>query len=209
MTNQLTGQERDTSRKSIAKRLRREGKIPAVIYGKNIENRPIDIDEADITRFFNESGKNGVLQLGINGKTMSVMAHDIQRDPLKGRLIHIDFIEVDMHHEIDVDVPIHTTGDSIGEKQGGVVQHHLNELSLRALPTKIPNVIEVDITNLDVGDSLTIGELKGHNDYDILNDDEEVVVTVTPPTLDHTLEEETEDDHPEAEETKNESSEDE
>lgn len=176
---------REHTKKSMIKKLRSEGKIPAVVYGKNVGNESISVEEGDVMRLFKADGRNAVMQMKLgNNKGFSVMAHDIQFDRLKGDIIHIDFLEIDMKSELDAVVPVVLTGESAGEKEGGVVQHTLNEVNVRALPANIPSTIEVDVSALNVGDSLKIGDIKSAGgDYTVLDDEDDVVVSVTPPTV--------------------------
>lgn len=184
MTSQLTVQERDASKKSITRSLRKNGKIPAVLYGKSSENKPVSVDERDMVHIFQDVGRNGVIQLNLNGKTYSVMTHDIQYDSLKREYIHLDFLEVDMASKMDVAVPIHFLGEALGAKQGAVVQHHLNEMTIRSLPNDIPGAIEIDVSEMDVGDVLKVKDIKETSSYDILNDDDDVIVSIIPPQRD-------------------------
>ena len=160
MASQLAVEERDASRKSITRGLRKNGKIPAVLYGKTVENQSVAVNEKDVIRILQEVGRNGVIQLNLNGKTFSVMTHDIQFDPIKREYVHLDFLEVDMSSKLDVEVPIHLIGEAIGIKQGAIAQHHLNELTIRALPNEIPTAIELDVSEMDVGDVLKIKDIK-------------------------------------------------
>jgi large subunit ribosomal protein L25 len=183
MSGVLNAQERDASKKSLAKKLRKNGKIPAVFYGKNVGNHPIAVDRSELYRVFQESGRNAIIDLRLNGQSHPVIAHEIQEDSFKGNIIHVDFLEVDMSSEIDAEVPILIVGESVGQKQGGVVQQTLDELEVRALPADIPNVIKVDITPLDIGDALKVSDIQPDGNYKIMNDGEEVIVTITPPVL--------------------------
>jgi large subunit ribosomal protein L25 len=184
MTSLLTAQERDTSKASITRSLRKSGKIPAVFYGKTATNQPVSVDEREMVRIFHEVGRNGVIQLQVNDKTYSVMTHDIQYDSLKREFIHLDFLEVDMASKMDVAVPIHFVGEALGAKHGAIVQHHLNELNIRALPNDIPSSIEMDVSELDVGDVLKVKDIKHGSTQEILNDDDDVVVSIIPPQRD-------------------------
>lgn len=184
MTSLLTAEERDTSKASITKALRKSGKIPAVFYGKAADNQPVSVDEREIMRIFQNVGRNGVIQLKLNNKTYSVMTHDIQYDSLKRELIHLDFLEVDMKSKMDVAVPIHFIGEEAGAKHGAVVQHHLNEFMVRSLPNEIPSAIEVDVSEMEVGDVLKVKDIKQGSTHEILNDDDDVVVSIIPPQRD-------------------------
>ncbi|MGV3488442.1 MAG: 50S ribosomal protein L25/general stress protein Ctc [Tuberibacillus sp.] len=184
MAKVLAVQERDASKKSITRSLRKNGKIPAVLYGKTAQNQPIAVDERDILRVFQEVGRNGVIGLELNGKTYPVITHDIQFDPLKREFVHLDFFEVDMDQKMDVGVPIHFIGEDEAAKAGAVVQHHLNELTVKTLPSEIPSSIELDVSEMAVGDVLKVKDVKSGSGYEILNSDDDVIVSVIPPARD-------------------------
>src|SRR5690606_22652397 len=105
-------------------------------------------------------------------------------DSIKNSVIHVDFFKVNMNEEVDAEVPIQFIGESPGEKAGGVIQHNLNMIEVRALPKDLPSSIEVSLDELNIGDTITVGDLKANIDgnYTILNDDEEVIVTVLAPS---------------------------
>ncbi|TCP22545.1 LSU ribosomal protein L25P [Scopulibacillus darangshiensis] len=200
---QLNAKNRQHLRKSMTKKLRNEGRIPAVVYGKNVGNQNVSVEEGEMIRLFRSDGRNAVIQMKVeNNKPYSVMAHDIQFDRLKDEIVHIDFLEIDMKTEIDAVVPVVLTGESAGEKEGGVVQHQFNELNVRSLPANIPSNIEVDVSALNIGDSLKVRDLKANADYEILDDEDEVIVSVTPPTLEEPEAESEEDAEPEVIEEK-------
>jgi len=207
MAMALTAEKREP-KKSVTRNLRRNGKIPAVLYGKTVTNQLIAVDERKMIRVFQENGRNGVVQMQLDGKTISVIAHEIQYDPLKRKWLHLDFLEVDMDHEMDVDVPVHFIGEDVVAKAGGVIQHQLNELKIRALPKDIPGAIEVDVSDLKVGDVLKVKDIKAKSGYTLLNEDDDVIVSVIPPARDRGQEdldvkaeiEENKEDHAESEE---------
>lgn len=192
MEHVLEAQSREGFTKSGNKKLRRQGKIPAVVYGKDIENRSLYVDHSDFIKVIREAGRNGVIRLKVNGSDFPVMMYDAQIDRIKDEIVHLDFYKIDMKKEVDADVTVHLQGEAQGVKDGGVLQHLLHEVTVRALPADIPEAIEADISALEIGDSLTVNDLKNHSKYEILNDPEEVIVSITPPTK--TVTEETEEE---------------
>ncbi|HET7580831.1 MAG TPA: 50S ribosomal protein L25/general stress protein Ctc [Bacillales bacterium] len=177
----LEAQPRDNSKKSTIKKIRREGNVPAVVYGHGVESRSIYFSSSDFIKVIREAGRNGVITLKVDKDDYPVMVHEMQFDNLKDELVHADFYKVDMSSEVDAEVAVHLTGDAAGEKEGGLVQQLLHEISVRALPADIPDVIEMNIEALNIGDSLSIEDLPKAGSYEILNDPEDTVVTVTPP----------------------------
>ncbi|WP_354680359.1 50S ribosomal protein L25/general stress protein Ctc [Macrococcoides caseolyticum] len=163
--------------------IRNEGKIPAVVYGYGASNTSVKVDEPEFVKVIREVGRNGVIELGVGSKAIKVMVSDYQIDPLKNKVTHIDFLAVNMKSELTVDVVVNLTGEAQGVKEGGVVQQPLFQLSVTATPDEIPETIEVDVTELNIGDSIMVGDLKADKAYTINNEDDEAIVSVVPPTV--------------------------
>lgn len=202
MVATLHAAERTDFRRSALSEIREKGNIPAVIYGAKVENLPIQISLADLTKTIRKVGRNGVINLDLNGKTHNVVLSEYQTDDLRGEVIHADFLAVDMSQEIVVDVVVNLIGTSPGEKDGGVVQQTLHEVSVTATPNNIPQSIEVDISELQVADTIMIEDIKTDKDYEINNEADEVIVTILPPQQEEEIStgEEQEEGTPEAEE---------
>lgn len=194
----LQAKSRDHSKKSMIKHIRSEGNVPAVVYGNGVESRSIYFSSSEFTKVIRKAGRNGVITLRIENDDYPVMVHELQRDVLKDELIHADFYKVDMSTKVDADVTVHLVGESAGQKEGGVVQQLLHELSVRALPAEIPEHLELNIEALNIGDSLSVSDVTKSGSYEILNDLEETIVAVTPPqALEETETEEDEGQQPE------------
>ena len=163
-------------------KLRNTGKVPAVVYGYGTKNTSVKVDEVEFIKVIREVGRNGVIDLGVGSKTIKVMVSDYQFDPLKNQITHIDFLAINMTEERTVDVPVQLVGEAVGAKEGGVVEQPLFDLQITATPENIPESIEVDITDLQINDSYSVGDIKVSGDFTIENDPEESVVTVVPPT---------------------------
>ena len=168
--------------RSDLKKLRNTGKVPAVVYGYGTKNTSVKVDEVEFIKVIREVGRNGVIDLGVGSKTIKVMVSDYQFDPLKNQITHIDFLAINMTEERTVDVPVQLVGEAVGAKEGGVVEQPLFDLQITATPENIPESIEVDITDLQINDSYSVGDIKVSGDFTIENDPEESVVTVVPPT---------------------------
>lgn len=176
--------EREHTKHSVTRKLRLEGKIPAVVYGKTVGNKLVAVDEGEMIRLFHSEGRNAIIQLKIGkDNPYSVMAHDIQFDHLKDEMLHIDFMEINMKSEIEAEVPFHLTGESAGEKEGGVVNQPVIHLLVKALPADLPNHIDLDISDLNVGDSRQVKDIKIDGEYEILSDEEVVVVSIVAPAV--------------------------
>ncbi len=186
MAVELNARVRDASKKSVGKQLRKEGRVPAVLYGKTVGNRSVSVEEGDLMKMFHHAGRNEVIELMLDGEpSTSVMTQDIQIDPIKNHLIHVDFKEINMNEAVEVSVSLHVVGEETIEKRDGVVQLHINEITVRAMPGEIPSYIELDVSELQVGDSLKVSQLiEGQSlDYEILDQPDEVLVTINHPQL--------------------------
>jgi large subunit ribosomal protein L25 len=177
----LQAQERAVGEHSTIRQIREEGNIPAVLYGKNVKSKAIFVNAADFMKTIRENGRNGLIKMKVNGEEHSVMLHDIQKDPLRNEIIHADFQVVDMKTEVEVDVNVHLVGEAPGVKDGGVLQQPLHQLSIRVLPTNIPPSIEVDISNLQVGQTITVGDIQTNGEYEINHEPTEVIASILPP----------------------------
>ncbi len=181
---ELTIKKRDGIGKGPAKRLRRSGQVPAILYGGA---SPVNIAVApkDILRLIH--GREGSTQLfrvsfeGAEDGTM-VIIRDMQFDPVSEDLIHVDLQEVAMDRAIQVSVAIHHVGESVGVRDTlGILEMVLREVRVSCLPGNIPQFLEADVTNLAIHDVLTVKDLKVPEGVRILNDPNQAVVTVAPP----------------------------
>ncbi|WP_339191853.1 50S ribosomal protein L25/general stress protein Ctc [Bacillus sp. FSL K6-1003] len=177
----LTAKERTGFTRSSLRDIRTSGHVPGIIYGKDTENKPVSLDSVELIKTLRDEGKNTVLTLDVNGKKHAVMVTELQTDPLKNEVTHADFQVVNMSEEIEVEVPIHLTGEAIGVKNGGVLQQPLYALTVKAKPKAIPQSIEADISGLDVNDVLTIEDLPAGGDYSFNHESDEVVASILPP----------------------------
>ncbi|ADU28343.1 50S ribosomal protein L25/general stress protein Ctc [Evansella cellulosilytica] len=178
----LQANTREDLRGSRLNKIRNDGNVPGVIYGKTIGNKPVTVEGSSLLKMIRENGRNGVFKLDVDGQQTDVMIYDIQVDPLKNEVIHVDFYAADMKSELDADVPVQAVGEAIGVKNGGVLQQSLHEVSVKALPNDLPDSIEIDVSQLDVNDSLQVKDLKTSGKYEINNDPEESVLSILPPT---------------------------
>jgi large subunit ribosomal protein L25 len=129
-----------------------------------------------------------LLDIEVDGRTTLALTRELQRDPVRGTLLHADFVKVDRTQAIEVEVPVHLVGESPGAKEGGVLEHPLFVVQLRCLPTDVPEAIEADISGLAIGDSLRVSELPVSDEYEILTDPETVVASVAQPISEEELE---------------------
>ncbi|MCM3006910.1 50S ribosomal protein L25/general stress protein Ctc [Priestia koreensis] len=181
MSTLVKANERNDFKNSARRKIREGGNFPAVVYGNKVEPKAIYLDSAEFIKTIRETGRNGVLNLQVGKEKFSVMLHDIQVDSLKNDIVHADFRVVDMSTEVDADVNIVLVGEAKGVKEGGVLQQSLHQVSVTALPNDIPSEIEVDVTDLEVNDTITLADLKASKKYTLNQDESEAIASVLPP----------------------------
>jgi len=181
--------EREDRGKGAARRSRAAGKVPAVVYGRGMEPVPIEVDRREfLTALHTDAGMNVLLELKVGGKKMLALARDLQRDPVKGTLLHADFVQVDVTRTVDVEVPVNVVGEAPGVKEGGVLEQPLFTVHVRCLPTEVPEAIDVDVSGLQMGESLRVGEIRTTDKFEITNDPDEPVVSIAVPISEAELE---------------------
>jgi large subunit ribosomal protein L25 len=170
--------------KGAARKARAAGKVPAVLYGPEIEAQRLAVDALELWHALHtDAGTNVLINLQLDGDTFLTMPREVQRDIVRGTLLHVDFLRIRRDVAIEVDVPIHLVGDSHGVKEGGVVEHHLWELRVECLPTDVPESVEADISDLGIGDSLHVSDIKVPGNVTVVSSPEETLVTVVPPPV--------------------------
>jgi large subunit ribosomal protein L25 len=183
----LKAQVRTTTGKGPARALRREGRIPAVLYGQKTDSIMLSIDFKEFELIVKKANIGSVLlNLQIqNGKTITrpAMIKELQTNPVTGAFLHIDFYEIDMQRKITVSVPVVTQGKSVGVEEGGHLQIVRRELELFCLPTAIPEAIEVDISDLTIGDSIHVQEIALPGDVELTEETDFTVITVLAPKV--------------------------
>ncbi len=175
---------RELKGKGPNRRLRVAGKIPAVLYGHKSQNMAIEVDPKDIFKILHsDSGENTIFQLEVPGKEkINVLIKEYQLEPVSHRLLHADFYEVAMDKVLEVDVPLEVLGEAYGVKtEGGLLDIVHRELRVECLPADIPENIEIDVTELKIGDHIRVKDLKISEKIKILDDPETVVVAVEHP----------------------------
>jgi len=176
---------RETTGKGAARQLRQQGLVPGVVYGGGRGATPIAFDVAKFERLLatSHSGVNTLIDLAgdsaASGRT--VIAKELQREAVRGRITHVDFYEIDLKTKIEVEVPIHLTGTPLGVVNGGVLDQQLRELELMCLPNAIPDSIEVDVSGMDLGSTLHVSDLVIPPGVDLMSESDLTVATVLIP----------------------------
>ncbi len=181
----LNAEKRDKTGKGVARSLRRAGSVPGVLY-RGGGSTPIQINRKELATFMNATAGEQVmvdLQFAGGEKKLALMK-DYQVDPLKGELLHTDFFEVSLTEEIKVTVSITTVGEAIGVKRdGGILQHGVREIEIQCLPDKVPGHVQVDVSALETGKAIHVGDLSLGEGVKILTDLGELIATVTAPVV--------------------------
>lgn len=180
---QLAAEPRADTGKGAARRIRASGRVPAVLYGHGIKPEHLSVDARDFSQALRSGGANALLQLQFGSDRHLALAREIQRHPLRGTYTHVDFLVVRRGEKVTVSVPVHLIGDAPGVVQGGILDQDLHQLSVEAEVTAVPEAIEGDVSGLQIGDVLRVGELKVPSGATILDDLEASVVSVIAPTV--------------------------
>ncbi|WP_226038372.1 50S ribosomal protein L25/general stress protein Ctc [Aquibacillus saliphilus] len=181
MAVKLKADQRESLNTSYTKQLRKAGLVPAIVYGNKKEPMTVAVNSIELLKTVRDEGINAIISLSIDGESVDVMLHDYQIEPLRDELIHADFYIVNMSQEMDVEVPIHLDGEAKGSKEGGVLQQPLYNLAVRAKPRDIPEEIKLDVSKLEIGDSIMVGDLKEGRNYEILEAEDATIVTILAP----------------------------
>jgi large subunit ribosomal protein L25 len=180
--NVLEAQPREAGTKNHARRVRREGRIPAVVYGASKDSVPVSVDPRHVLRILrSDSGHNTIFDLALNGGERSkVMIVDWQYEPIKGHLLHIDLKRIAMDKALRVSVPIMLQGVPVGVKtEGGILEQILREVEIECLPGDIPSHIDVDVSELTFGKVLRVTDLPHNEKLKFLSDANQPVAHVT------------------------------
>lgn len=200
---ELKSKIRTTTGNGPARRLRMSGQVPAVLYGPKTESILLSVNKSDLELVFKKGGIGQVilnLVIQKNGETLTrpAMIKELQTHPVSRNFIHVDFYEIKMDRKITAKIPVVTTGKAKGVELGGFVQIIRRELEVQCLPLEVPESIEIDISDLDIGDSIHVGKIHLEGEIEFLDDDNYTVVTVLSPTIEE--EEPEEEEEEEAEE---------
>ncbi|KAF1300950.1 MULTISPECIES: 50S ribosomal protein L25/general stress protein Ctc [Enterococcus] len=179
MAVSLEVSKREVRPRSLRNQLRHEGKVPAVVNGYQVESTPISVVARDLDKILREHGANAVIKMELDGKTVNTLVKQTQADTFNRHLTHIEFLSVNMSEVTEVEAEILLVGEAAGVKAGGVLNQTLYTVVVSATPDKLPERIEVDVTPLEIGSTLTVAELPSHEDYTIVTDADEQVLSIT------------------------------
>ncbi len=174
----------ETEKKGDIKRLRKDGKIPAVLYGHKEKTRRIYVDQKEFKQVLDAmKNETVIVNLKIGSKGYPCVIKSLQHNPMEETLLHVDFQHIHKKEKIKATVPIHATGDSPGVKKGGILDVHIHEVQVRCLPDALPSHIEVDVSNLDLGDAIHLRDVQMPDVEFELSSDTTVVSVLVPRAL--------------------------
>jgi len=188
----LTAQVREKAGKGVARELRRNARIPAVLYSHG-KSMPISMGTKEVATILNtEGGKHALLTLTLEGAKEAAermaLIKDYELDPITNKLMHIDLMEVAMDEKVKVHVAVHLTGNAIGVKEGGILQYGLHQVEIECFPQQIPSHFDVNIAAVKVNESLHVRDIQTPEGVKILNDADATIMTIQPPVSDAKLE---------------------
>lgn len=174
---------RSQSGRTEVKKLRNAGRVPATIYGRQTKPENLEVVARELTDLINHSvSENILVDLAVDQKKRLALVQEVQHHPLSGKVLHVDFHEVNENETVTVSVPVETTGEAVGVKTGGgVLEHVLFKLKVRALPKNLPEQILIDVSALEVGKAIHIGEIKAPEGVEIIGNKSASVVSVAMP----------------------------
>jgi large subunit ribosomal protein L25 len=177
---ELKAEVRGLTGKNKVNKLRAQGKLPVNLYGNNTDAVSLIIDTREFERIMRaHTGANFIMKLAMDGRdNASVIVKEIQRHPTRDELLHVDLLSVALDEKITTSVPVHLVGNSIGVREGGMLQHGIREMQIEVLPADLPEFIEVDTTNLVAGQSIHSGEVPLPANIRLAGSEDEVVATV-------------------------------
>ena len=179
----LKAEKREGTGKGVARKLRASGKVPAVVYGQGGEALAVTVDAHDARYLFERvSVENTIIEVEVGGETIETLVREIQVHPSRAELLHVDFYRLQKGVKVDVEIPLHLNGTPLGVKaHGGVLQQVIHELPVLTIPSLIPDSFEVDVSGLDVGDSLHVSDIELPEGVEVQLDLERTVCSVIVP----------------------------
>ncbi|MBN2245003.1 MAG: 50S ribosomal protein L25 [Candidatus Aminicenantes bacterium] len=184
MTITIKGEKRELFGKNEARRARSKGMLPAILYGKGIENVPLILEKKDVFSILkSETGENTIFKVAFDSEKIDTMIKDFQLDPVTDQILHVDLVQIALDKMIRVTVPFSLIGEAVGVKaEGGFVDSLTREVEIECLPKDIPESIQVDINGLHLNQSVKIGDVIPPEGVKILDDPHSLVVLIGSPT---------------------------
>lgn len=181
MATTLKAEARTGRTKGDRNRMRAQGKVPGIVYGKKVTQTPIAIDQKELLSLL-KTNPNGIIEMDVPGVgKQPVMINEVQRDIFNRQPLHVDFHQINMDEPVTTTVRLEFIGDPAGVKAGGILQIQHHELEIRCLPQQIPSDVQVDIANLEIGENILVSQLKLPADIEVKTDENDVLATILLP----------------------------
>lgn len=180
----LSALARTGAGKGEANRLRREGRVPAILYGHGVEPTAVSVDDRELFHALHgPAGRNALIALEVEGRTTLVVARDLQRHPVKRHLLHVDLLAVDQDQQIDIEVAVHLVDVDDVQRDGGYLNHVRHYVPIRVRPLDTPDFLEVSVAGMGIGDVKRLGDIAAllPAGAEIGDDADRVIVTITAP----------------------------
>jgi large subunit ribosomal protein L25 len=180
----LKAEVRQERGKGPAHRLRASGKVPGVLYGRGMDAVAVAVDARELDHTLStDAGANVLIDLKVGPDNHLTLARSLDRHPLRGTILHVDFLKIARDVAITVDVPVHFEGEAKGVKEGGVLEHHLWQLHIECLPGNVPERINIDVSDMDIGSIVRVSDVRAPDGVTILTSEEEIIVTCVVPQV--------------------------
>jgi large subunit ribosomal protein L25 len=184
--SELKANRRKDIGKGVARRLRKDGFVPAVVYGSKTEPVLLSVNSAELMKILKGKEENVFINLHVdNGKETEkfTLIKELQIEPVSGKFLHIDFFEIDKKQAITLDIPIHFTGEAVGVETGGDLHHIKRDIKVSCLFTVLPEFVEVDVSGLNIGDSIKVHDIKLPEGITVLDPEDTIIASVTAPKV--------------------------
>lgn len=186
----LRAEERAHAGSRVARRMRRRGQVPAVLYGRDQDSLSVAVDQRALhAALHTEGGLNALIDLEVGKSSVLTVARALQRHPVRGDILHLDFVKISLTETIEAEVAIHVIGVPVGVREdGGILESVRTHITVEALPDKIPASIDIDVANLGVGDSLSLDEVPVIEGVTFVDDPDTTLFTVQAPRVEEVVE---------------------
>ena len=184
MERKLKAEPRRGTGSAAAHKVRAAGRVPAVVYGHGMEPLSVSVDAKELFQVMHtDAGMNVLVDLRVDSDHFLALPREVQRDHIRGRFLHVDFLRVARDEKIHVEVPVQLVGDARGVREGGLIEHHLWTIQVECFPQDVPPHLEADVSNLEMNESLRVSDLSVPPNCAVLTSSEETVVSVVPPQV--------------------------
>ena len=180
----LSAKGRDGQGKGDNRKLRQTGYIPAVIYGHNETTRSVAVNAHELELLFSRVHvENTIIDLDVEGekKPIRALVREVQTHPARGSIVHVDFYQIHAGERVNIQIPLNFIGTPVGVRQGGILQHTMDELDVKVSSDNIPESIDIDVSGMEIGDSVHVRDLKVPEGVEVLDNEDRSVCSVSPP----------------------------